>query len=122
MPFKILQEPRGVHAVFSGRLTAEELLAATVKIHSDPHYDDVRYIIIDHTAVDEFSLDQAVMDEIKAHRIGAHFSNSRIHLAFVTTDQKLLAKITQENDGTTPYQTRVFSNLHDARHWCQTRR
>ena len=118
MSFKIMWERHGVHAVFSGELNATKVLDATIKIQSDPRYDDLRFIILDYTRVMSFSFDSAVLDEVMAHRYGAAYSNARVRIAIVACDEKLLAGIAIEISESQPCEMAVFTDLETARSWC----
>ena len=52
MPYEILWEARGVVKRHHGFLAADELLAASREIQSDPRFDDLRYIINDFLDVE----------------------------------------------------------------------
>lgn len=118
MAFEIVWQAREVHAIFSGDVTAEDLLHATILIQKDPRFDNLRFLIIDHLSVSSFSFDPFVLEEVKAHRLGAFMSNPRVRVAFVASDERLRERILLENGDTMPYPSRVFGDLESARAWC----
>lgn len=118
MAHEIYWEPRGVRIVFSGELNATDLLKATVSVHANHRYDDAHYLLIDYRSVTSFSFEQDVLDEIKGHRFGAHQSNPKVRIAFVTNDAALREWILGQNTDELPYGLKVFSEIEPAIQWC----
>jgi hypothetical protein len=116
MPYVFVKEPKGAYRKFSGHVSDEEFLQSIAEVHTDPDFDRMRYSISDFLAVQSHSVSMKSLKFAVAHGLGAAYTNARMKLAVVTTDQNILKLVDTYSDGV-QYQVNVFSTLADARRW-----
>ncbi len=118
MPHEIIWEPKGVYKRFSGFLSYEEYARTQEEILADPRVDGIRYIINDLLAVEGYSVSRDQAEYLAAFNRGTSFSNSRIRIAYATTNAaaRLLIKAAAVVSSLT---VKDFSTLEAARAWAE---
>lgn len=119
MAYNIVWEPDGVHKQYSGFITGRELLESCRKIHSDPRFDEMRYVINDLSEVAGHDLATDTLTDLAVANYGAHFSNPNCRVVFVTPDENLAKTITDNLMSPTvkSYQVEVKPTVSEARDW-----
>ena len=120
MPYRLDWEPRGVCKKLWGFVTAEEYLQSMRDIHGDPRFDRMHYAINDFLAVQDFDVGDRTIVDMAAASLGARHTNSRIRVALVTRDPRIvsLAALFASRD-LRSFPTRVFATLAEARQWLE---
>jgi hypothetical protein len=90
MAYDISWEPNGVHKRLRGVVSAEEFLETVEAVQRDPRFLGMRYLINDFTEVTGHGLTGEVLAELAALKYGAHATNPRCRVLFVTQDEKLV--------------------------------
>lgn len=116
MPIRFQWEPRGVVRIITGDVDTGELLNSVADLQNDPRFDELRYVVEDLSEVGAVQLDEAGMDMLIASAIGAAFSNPHIRIAVVTTSP-YVHTLARQFVAQSPYITRMFRTLADARAW-----
>lgn len=93
MPYSLIWEPDGVLIEFSGTLTARELIHSARQLHSDPRFDESRYVINDLSAISGHQLSDETLRELSAINYGAYASHPNCRIVFVTTDDALAVQL-----------------------------
>jgi hypothetical protein len=93
MAYDISWEPNGVHKRLRGVVSAEEFLETVEAVQRDPRFLGIRYVINDFTDVTGHGLTGDVLGELAALKYGAHATNPRCRVLFVTQDEKLIRLI-----------------------------
>lgn len=121
MPYKNTWEQRGVYRVFSGKITGEEILEAVQKVEADARFDKIKYVINNFLDVTEIDVSPKDIKIIAAIDTAAALSNSDIKIAQLATDPQIAALnvLYSEAAGSSPYPTKVFHTLEDARKWIE---
>lgn len=106
---------------FTGVVAPDEVAGAVECVTSDAGFDDLRYLIFDlRDAVGHsFELqNRSALEVPYATLIGAAYSNTHLHAAFLVTHPELqrLVELTLSR-GALPVPTRVFRTEADARAW-----
>jgi hypothetical protein len=116
MAYLLSRELKGSHRKFSGHVTVDEFIRSIAEVHNDPEFDRMRYSISDFLDVQSFTVDARAVTMAVAYGLGAAFTNSRMKLAVVAADPKVL-ELVEIYGKSVPYSLRVFSNIRDARNW-----
>lgn len=119
MPCEVTWEPQGVLRHMSAHVSGADLIRSTEAIQADLRFDSMRYVITDLTAVTSHGVTDDVLHEIAALHWGAHVSNPRCKIVFVSSDEALLHAIhTRLMDGRlASYEVGVAGSLDQARQW-----
>lgn len=122
MPYKIEWNAETVIWTYTGRLTGEELLQSNMDIYGDERFDDLRYQIVDLRAVDEFVVDEHHMRKIAHLDRAAAYTNPRIRVAVVTSDQKgeSMTDTYIEQSPEAHWPTQTFYDFDQAIRWVQS--
>ena len=119
MPYKHTWEPNGIYRKFNGVLTGKEFLQAVQEVEGDGRFDTIRYVINDYIDVTDIDMSKKEVNIIAAIDNAAFQTNPNIVIAQVTTNpvmEKLIAIYTQ-NPVKSPYLSKNFDHLDDARKW-----
>ena len=111
-------ESRGVHRVFSGHTTGDEITQAVAELTGYGDFDAIRYVINDLSACDTISFDQPGAEVVTAYDVAARLSNARIKVAIVATTPRAQAAAEAYlavSEGSFP--TKIFHSLAQAREW-----
>ena len=118
MPYEIIWEPIGVIKRHFGKVTGDELLDAVQKTEGSPNFDSYRYVINDFLDCTEISVSKRETEIIAAIDNAASQTNKRIRIAIVAINPNVIDLATHyANDPLTPYPTKLFSTMKEARAW-----
>jgi hypothetical protein len=118
MGYEITWEPFGVVKCFYGCLTGDDLKQSGMQLHGDERFDDLQYVINDLLGVTEVSATEADIEEINAIDNAASYSNRKLKLSVVATNERIVELATQyanSTDNIHPFG--IFSTVEDARQW-----
>lgn len=122
MPFELTWEPRGVYRRYHGNVTIAERRRSLELICGDARFDDLRYTITDSLDATAYEIDPADTELTAALHIAPLRTNSRILIAAVAVDPRIVAAIEHFialGFVTQPY--RIFPSLAEARRWVDGR-
>lgn len=57
MPYTNIWEPRGLHRMFSGEVSGDEIFESNLELHTDIRFKGIQYIINDFSGVTDHSID-----------------------------------------------------------------
>ncbi len=119
MKLENIWEARGLYRVFSGKVTASEILSSNLVLQGDSRFDDLKYVINDFTQSSEFIATDSDIQTIAAMDNAASISNADIKIAIITTSEPLLiwANLYCKAIQHTPYVCKIFANKNDAYAW-----
>ena len=109
-----------LHTYYTGIVTGREMLNAAIEVSSDPRFENIRMIIGDWSDISnaEISIDE--VKELAAYVAAVVESFPRILNATVVANYESgLARAAYYDDlaKKSPWQTKTFSNISDAKHW-----
>ncbi len=124
MAYEMVWEARGVYRRYYGRMTDAELMESVVRTHSSPHFDELRYVIIDALEVEEFVVtNPSFISEIAALDSASALTNPHIKVAVVAVAPEFKAHVAAYNaDPLCHYHVLTFSTLAEARNWAAVSR
>ena len=119
MPYENIWGERDVYRKYNGCVTGKEIINATEEVERDERFDSIRYIINDFLDVTEQVVTSHEIKIIAAIDKAASLSNPNIKIAIVATRKVIqyLAILYCDLTEDSPYQTRVFTNIEEAREW-----
>jgi len=115
MAYEITQEGRGRIWRFFGKVTMEEFSELDDSLSSDPNIDDLRYLLVDFQEAD-LLLSEEDAEIIGAKDIGMSQRNPFLKIAVIGKSEKLKKLVSLYSEHS-PFETRLFENLKDARSW-----
>ena len=120
MSVEIVWEPRGVARTFRGHATGRDALESFKLIAGHPHFDELRYNLMDFTAVTDWTTTDEELQLIGALTIGPGLSNPHLQVLIVT-DRDDLRDVAERYValGLSPYPHEFFTHLGDARRWIE---
>ena len=119
MSIENIWEEKGVYRKCCDCINRMELIQATEEVHSHSLFDDFRYIINDFLDVTEHDVTSAdVVALAEVDRVIA-LTNPNIKVAIVATMEtiKILASLYEDLTSRSPYTTKIFTNIDEARAW-----
>ncbi|RLC10285.1 MAG: hypothetical protein DRI57_20635 [Deltaproteobacteria bacterium] len=119
MPYKTIWEEKGVFWQYSGNVTGEELFQTALDLYEDQRFDDIRYLLVDFYDIKQYDGSAKLVEKIAAMNMGAAYTNPRVKVAIVAVKDQIrsLANLYASISRTSPWKTRIFDNLSDARLW-----
>lgn len=122
MAYEVIWEPQGIYKRLSGFVSAEEFIKSVEAVQSHPRFHEVRYVINDFSAVSGHGLTDDFLIGLEALQYGAHASNPRCRIFFVTQDDELASLINKHLvDGhLVSYEVVITRTLAQARLWIET--
>ena len=119
MDYQNVWEAEGVYRKYYGTLTGKIIREAVEKVEGDPRFDRIRYVLNDYLDNTDMNVTESELKAIAAIDSIASITNKNIKIAQVTTHQDIIDLVTRYDNRLeeNTYQTRVFSNLADARQW-----
>ena len=118
MSFEILWEPSGVVKRFYGYLTGDDLKESGKRLHGNEKFDIIKYVINDFLGVTEVSVTDDDVEEINAIDNAASYSNKKLKLSVVATNQRIVGLATQyANSPDNIHPFGIFSTIEAARDW-----
>lgn len=121
MSYEITWEPFGVVKRFYACLTGDDLKQTGMQLHGDARFDEIRYVINDFLGVTEVAVTEADVEEINAIDNAASYSNRKLKLSVVATNERIVELARQYGnspDNVHPFGT--FSTIDAARKWLGT--
>jgi hypothetical protein len=118
MAFEIVWEPPGVYKRYWGLVTAPEFIESVARLHGDPRFDRLRYVINDFLNIEGHEVSEKTIAGIAAVSIDAQTNNPNIRVALVTTDdaiKQLAWLFASRTLASSPVQ--IFATVADAREW-----
>lgn len=119
MGYELMWEPpSGLIKSHFGQVAGREVLEANRRAEADFRFDSLRWVINDFSKCTEVSVTPAEVELISAIDRAAAKTNPSIRIAIVATHQEVVdASIAYANDSLTPFLTKVFNSIDDARLW-----
>ena len=119
MSYSNIFEKNGVYRQYNQCVTGEEILQAMEEVHSHVLFDSIRYILNDFLNVTECTLSTSDIVTFAALDRAAALSNPNIKIAIIATEKtiQMLAELYGDLIGRSPYTSKVFANINDARLW-----
>jgi hypothetical protein len=110
-----------VYKKFSGKVSASEFLQSIFEVQGHIKFDTLRYAIDDFSETTSFEASDADVRIFAGYSRGAVLSNSKIRLAFVTSDEHVSNLVSFFNSPElSSYHVEIFSTLNDVREWIET--
>jgi hypothetical protein len=122
MGYKLSWEPHGVVIRFSGSMTIDDIVNASVEYEADGRFDGLQYVIADYTQITGCTTKPEQIDDVWAIDTGAKISNKNIRKAIVTTSPDVVAMADRYKGA--PYcafPVKCFTTESDARAWLNAR-
>jgi hypothetical protein len=125
MPYLTEWKDKGYYIKYSGRVSTDDVIQASVDIQGDPRFDNLRYIISDYLDIDilEYDADN-FKEKISYHAFinaAASRSNPQIKRAVVATDKTVLSFAdiykNKSSEVDTPWEFSTFSSVDEAYKW-----
>ena len=119
MPHELLWEKDGVHKRFWGDLSGRELADSVERVAAHPRFGEISFILNDFLEVGDHTFDGDSMERILISRLGSRYTNPRIRVMLVTTNESLfaLADVTKPGSFPATNETKGFSSMDEARAW-----
>ncbi len=113
------EDDHGLYRTFTGRTSCAEIMHANTGLHSNPRFDEIKYIINDFTGVSEFEVSAVDIKESIAIDKAASKSKRKLKVAMVATEESLLsyAHLYALKMEETSFECKIFTNRHDACLW-----
>jgi hypothetical protein len=112
-------ETQGVLWRYSGIVDGTELINSNLDIYGDERFDQMKYQIVDLTRVSAFNVTRDEMLKIAAYDRAASLSNPFVKVAVVAkiTAIKALTVLYDAENIKSPWETRIFDTVDQARAW-----
>lgn len=121
MPYEIFWEERGSFWVYSGLVTAEELISSNEEFLNDERCDSARYQLIDMTQITGIEAGSSAMKMLAATDFGAghYLRRMRVAMTAVLPEMRELMIDYEHmlNSTGSKWKARLFDNLEEARAW-----
>ena len=119
MPYHIIWEEEGVTIKFTRSASAKEVMAIDDLIYAHPLFDRMKYQIFDFTGIDAFNFTSEEMIVIGSLDKSASRWNTQMKVAIISTSESFLKSLEYYEKKITgsPWITRVFDNMEEARRW-----
>lgn len=119
-------QERGVCWTYSGLVTGQEIISASVSIYSDRRFDDLRYKLCDFLDVEDIQMTAMEMNKVVCQHAAAAYSNHDIKIAVVGKKvdfSKLSLLIDRFRNFESKYSwpIELFEDLADAQAWLAAR-
>ena len=121
MPYKTEWTENGVWWTYSGIVTSKEALQSNLEIYGDSRFDRLTYQIADFSGAEALELTEGEVKKIAYLDRAAALSNPKIKVAIVAHLDliKEMAQMYANYSETSPWQTKIFNTLQEARQWLQ---
>lgn len=119
MSYENIWENNGVYRKYHNGINGKELLQAAEEVLGHELFDSIRYIINDLLHVTEHNVKTSDIITLASMDRAAADINPDIKIAIVVTIPtiKTLASLYGDLMGHSPYPSKIFSNLEEARIW-----
>lgn len=124
MEYKNTWEAKGVYRKYYGTISGGIVREAVDKVEGDPRFDTIRYVLNDYLDSTDVNVTEFELKAIAAIDSIASRTNRQIKIAQVATRQDIIDLVTRYDNELeeNAYETKVFSNLADARKWLEEER
>ena len=119
MPYTNNWEEKGLYRKFTGTISGIEILEANLKLHLDPRFNNIEYVLNDFTEVSDLRVETkhtsayAASDKVISDRM----IGLKIALVVVTELQINLANAYRDQMKDSNFKCEVFTSLDDAYKW-----
>ena len=122
MPYTTEWEDHGVYWRYWGIVSGKELINSNLDIYGDERFDRMKYQIVDLTRVSSFNVTRDDMLKVAAYDRAAALSNPRVKVAVIaqSTAIKSLTTLYDAENIESPWETRLFDTLDQARSWAES--
>ena len=119
MPYETRWETEGVHWIYSGVLSDDDVLRSNLEIYDDPRFDTIRYQILNLLEVEEFAASTETMRTVSRMDKDQAVRNPNVKVAIVATAELIrgMANVYTLSAGDNFLEVQVFENEADAREW-----
>lgn len=119
MSYKHVWEDKGLYRKYSGRVSGKEITQAVEEVHGHALFDSIRYVINNCLDVTQTDITSSEVTVLAALDKAAARSNPNIKIAIVATDSTIqkLAELYGDLIKHSPYTSKIFTNLDEARAW-----
>lgn len=120
MPHKVIREPSGMYVKFWGKCAIPELFKVMEEAGTDPHFENMRYLLLDYLDVVEQNVTEAQVEEIAALGFALRFTNPHFLHVSVANDETICSLVKYAKTAVfDPERVAYFSTLEQARSWIQ---
>ena len=124
MNFTVKWEKNGVHVIFSGIISIENIVQSQAVYQGDPRYEELKYSICDFRNCDSNDVKPAELYEPLSYDIGASSTLEDHKLALIATNEysKMLIEnyIAKSRNVGLSWEVRFFDSESEARNWVNT--
>ncbi len=119
MPYTNNWQEKGLYRKFTGTISGIEILEANLKLHVDPRFNNIEYVLNDFTEVGDLRVETkhtsayAASDKVISDRM----HGLKIALVVTTELQIELANAYREQMKDSNFKCEVFTSLDDAYKW-----
>lgn len=119
MAYKTIWKNKGIHWIFSGNVTGDEIIKSSTEIYGNPKFDTLRFQIVDFLAAESFDVTTEAMEEVSVMDLAAAQTNPVLKVAVIATDAQgaRLVELYESTTGSAPWETELFTTLADAHAW-----
>lgn len=128
MPYTTHWKGKGFHVNFSGLVSNDEVLQASIDMEADERFDSLRYMLSDFSAIDDLHFEaDKFTKEILVHATinkAASKTNAKIKRAIVATHETVIMfanlYTAEASFADSPWDLKIFSTIEAAENWVQT--
>lgn len=118
MPYEISWEKHGCVIHFTGNLNDGVLLSVVADVQGNPLFDNLHYIVADHSCCTQFSVNPDCLEYVIATYAASALSNNRIKVALISASPEIFAGTYRFiTSPLTVFQSRIFKTLESANKW-----
>lgn len=119
MPYRTVWLEKGLEKTASGIVTGCELIASRKELYGDPRFDNVEYILSDYSSAEAIEIAEQDVKIVAFMDGAAAMSNPNCRVAIVSPNNNKipLANYYTQLSKNSPWQTRVFQTVEQAREW-----
>lgn len=119
MPYATEWEQHGILWRYWGQVDGQQLIRSNLDIYGDERFDRLKYQIVDLTRVARLDVARDDILTLAAYDRAASLSNPRIRIAVVAllTAARSLTRLYEVENTASPWSTRLFDNMREARDW-----
>jgi hypothetical protein len=113
-------EGEGVHVVWSGHVSGDDIIDFLAHIHGQPFFDRLRYKLHDFSHCTSFSICERKIEEIAALDWASSRTNPHIRVALISDHPEIHRSQQLYNScGIRGFELKVFPSLPQARDWLE---
>ncbi|NVO06195.1 MAG: hypothetical protein HXX19_09855 [Rhodoferax sp.] len=118
MTYAIAWEHQGATIRYTESVSFGEFMEAVLKIHANPNYAALKYVIHDMLGASHLDFDSVDMTAMVAHELGARYTNPGVR-PVVVSDNPLMQEKTRIFSDITRLEVGFCHSLAAARAWVQ---